>query len=135
MASVFLVEDEVLIRMLVADMVTELGHAVAAEAGDLSSALDHANSAVFDMAVLDVWLGRDSIEPVANALANRNIPFAFASGVGAEGVPEQFRERPRLQKPFAMAQLERCFVQLLAQAPTNAVTPRACLPGTSRPRA
>ncbi|WP_439374010.1 response regulator [Bradyrhizobium sp. DASA03120] len=114
MASVFLVEDEALIRMMVADMVTELGHKIAAEAGDLPSALEYANSAVFDMAVLDVWLGRDSIEPVATALANRDIPFAFASGVGAEGVPERFRERPRLQKPFPIEQLERCFTQLLA---------------------
>ncbi|MGY4622839.1 hypothetical protein [Bradyrhizobium sp. USDA 4486] len=76
MALVFLVEDEVLIRMMVADMVIDLGHTVAAEAGDLSSALEHANSAVFDVAVLDAMLGRDSIKPVAKALANRNSPFA-----------------------------------------------------------
>jgi len=114
MASVFLVEDEVLIRMMVADMVTDLGHTVAAEAGDLPSALEHANKAVFDLAVLDVQLGRDSIEPVAKALANRNIPFAFASGFGADGVPQEFRDRPRLQKPFPIEQLERCIAQLLA---------------------
>ncbi|MGY4629091.1 hypothetical protein [Bradyrhizobium sp. USDA 4486] len=55
----------------------------------------------------------DSIEPVAKALANRNIPFAFASGFGADGAPEQFREQPRLQKPFQIEQLERCIARLL----------------------
>ncbi|WP_024341951.1 response regulator [Bradyrhizobium japonicum] len=113
MASVFLVEDEVLIRMMVADMVTELGHTVACEAGDLPSALEHANDAAFDLAVLDVQLGRDSIAPVANVLAHRNVPFAFATGYGAEGVPKEFSGRPWLQKPFQIEQLERCIAQLL----------------------
>jgi CheY-like chemotaxis protein len=72
MSLVFLAEDEVLTRMMVADMVTDLGHTVAAEAGDLSSALEHANSAAFDFAVLDVRLGRDSIAPVAKVLALRS---------------------------------------------------------------
>ena len=107
MASVFLVEDEVLIRMMVAEMVTELGHT------DLPSALKHANDAAFDLAVLDVQLGRHSIAPVAKVLAHRNIPLAFATGYGADGGSEEFRERPWLQKPFQIDQLERCIAQLL----------------------
>jgi CheY-like chemotaxis protein len=114
MASVLLVEDEVLIRMMVADMVTELGHTVAAEAGDLHSALEHAKDADFDMAVLDVKLGRDSIDSVAKALVNRNIPFAFASGFGADGVPNEFSGRPWLQRPFRIEQLQDCIAELLA---------------------
>ncbi len=45
--SVFLVEDEVMIRMMVADMLEELGHSVAAEAGEIgeaSSSLNRPNS-------------------------------------------------------------------------------------------
>jgi CheY-like chemotaxis protein len=37
-ASIFLVEDEVLIRMMLADMVEELGHRVVAEAGNVQDA-------------------------------------------------------------------------------------------------
>ena len=33
--SVFLVEDEVMIRMMVADMLEELGYSIAAEAGEI----------------------------------------------------------------------------------------------------
>jgi hypothetical protein len=40
----FLVGDVVLIRMTVTDMLDELGHNVAAEAGDLDSALAHAKN-------------------------------------------------------------------------------------------
>ena len=42
---VLLVEDEVMIRMMVADMVEELGHAVAAEAGDVGRAAELAEQA------------------------------------------------------------------------------------------
>ena len=37
--SVFLVEDEVMIRMMVADMLEELGYTIAAEAGEIGEAL------------------------------------------------------------------------------------------------
>ena len=37
--SVFLVEDEVMIRMMVADMLEELGYTVAAEAGEIGEAM------------------------------------------------------------------------------------------------
>ena len=35
MASVLLIEDEELIRMMIADMLVELGHSVAGEANDV----------------------------------------------------------------------------------------------------
>ena len=52
--SVFLVEDEVMIRMMVADMLEELGYGVAAEAGEISEALRLVESTDFDLAILDV---------------------------------------------------------------------------------
>ena len=114
MASVFLVEDEVLIRMMVTDMLEELGHSVAAEAADLVSALVIAKRDSFDVAILDVSLGRENSRPVAVLLQERGIPFAFASGYGTEGVPEEFRTLPSLGKPFQAGQLERCIAQLLS---------------------
>ncbi|MCP1858823.1 CheY-like chemotaxis protein [Bradyrhizobium japonicum] len=51
--SVFLVEDEVMIRMMVADMLEELGYKVAAEAGDITEALRLAQATEFDRAMAD----------------------------------------------------------------------------------
>ncbi|MCJ9700018.1 response regulator [Bradyrhizobium sp. SHOUNA76] len=113
MASVLLIEDEALIQMMIADMLAELGHTVVAEASDLPSALEHATNTEFDFAVLDVLLGRASSEPVAVILTERNIPFAFASGYGAEGIPDGFQDRPLLTKPFQIDQLERCIAKLI----------------------
>jgi CheY-like chemotaxis protein len=47
------VEDEAIIRMMVVEMLEELGHTVAAEAGHLDKAMDLASSIDFDIAILD----------------------------------------------------------------------------------
>jgi CheY-like chemotaxis protein len=52
--NIFVVEDEALIRMMVVEMLEELGHTIAAEAGHLDKALELAGSVDFDLAVLDV---------------------------------------------------------------------------------
>ena len=72
--SVFLVEDEVMIRMMVADMLEELGYSVVAEAGDIGEALKLAQSADFDLAILDVNVNGKVISPVADVLAARDRP-------------------------------------------------------------
>ncbi|MCK1670737.1 response regulator [Bradyrhizobium sp. 150] len=113
MASVLLVEDEALIRMMIADMLAELGHTVAGEANDLQGGLVLASAPGVDAAILDVQLGKESSEPIAEALRGRGIPFAFASGYGADGIPKGFKDHPVLQKPFPIEQLERCLAALL----------------------
>jgi CheY-like chemotaxis protein len=98
--SVFLVEDEVMIRMMVADMLEELGYKVAAEAGDIAEAMRLAQSAEFDLAILDVNVNGKVISPVADLIKAKGRPFIFATGYGSSGLPEQYRDRPALQKPF-----------------------------------
>lgn len=100
--SVLLVEDEVMIRMMVADMLEELGYSVAAEAGDIDEAVRLVQATEFDLAILDVNVNGKVISPVAEAVNLRNRPFVFATGYGVQGLPEKFRDRPALQKPFQM---------------------------------
>ncbi|WP_398468585.1 response regulator [Tardiphaga sp.] len=111
--TVFLVEDEVMIRMMVADMLEELGYRVAAEAGDITEATRLAGSTEFDVAILDVNVNGKVISPVAEVLASRNKPFIFATGYGAQGLPEDFRDRPTLQKPFQMETLAQVLATTL----------------------
>jgi CheY-like chemotaxis protein len=103
--SVFLVEDEVMIRMMVADMLEELGHSVAAEAGEIGEAVKLAQTTEFDLAILDVNVNGKVITPVAELLTARNRPFIFATGYGSSGLPQEYRDRPALQKPFQMETL------------------------------
>jgi CheY-like chemotaxis protein len=111
--SVFLVEDEVMIRMMVADMLEELGYSIAAEAGDINEAVKLAQSVEFDLAILDVNVNGKVISPVADLLAARNRPFIFATGYGSSGLPAEYRDRPALQKPFQIETLARMIEQTL----------------------
>jgi DNA-binding NtrC family response regulator len=99
-ARILVIEDDSMIRMLLADMLESLGHTVAGEAARIDEALAAAQNATCDVAILDVDLGGKSCEPVAQALAGRKIPFIFATGYGAQALPESFRDRPTLKKPF-----------------------------------
>jgi CheY-like chemotaxis protein len=115
--SVFLVEDEVMIRMMVADMLEELGYSVVAEAGEINDALKLAQSAEFDLAILDVNVNGKVISPVADLLAARNRPFIFATGYGSSGLPAEYRDRPALQKPFQIETLARMIDHALNSTP------------------
>jgi DNA-binding response OmpR family regulator len=114
--SVFLVEDEVMIRMMVADMLEELGYRVVAEAGEINEAIRLAKSAEFDIAILAVNVKGKVISPVASVIEARNRPFIFATGYGAQGLPEEYRSRPALQKPFQMETLAKVISSTLKGA-------------------
>ena len=114
--SVLLVEDEARIRMMVADMIEELGHTVVAEADNIADASNIAKSADFSIAILDINLGGDRIDSVAEIIDCRGLPFVFASGYGAKGLPEKFCDRPVLQKPFLTQQLEKAIDAALGGA-------------------
>jgi DNA-binding response OmpR family regulator len=104
---VLVVEDEMLIGMLLEDMLTDIGHQVVAIVPRLKDALAAVDTETFDLAILDVHLQGEAAFPVAEALITRNIPFVFATGYGERGLPDTYRERPVLQKPFAKTDLER----------------------------
>jgi CheY-like chemotaxis protein len=91
---VLVVEDELMIRMLLQDMLTDLGHAIAAETGRIEEALALAKQAEFDVAILDVNLNGQPVTPVVEVLLQRGLPFVFATGYGQRGVPEPYRHAP-----------------------------------------
>ena len=74
--SVFLVEDEVMIRMMVAEMLEELGYSVAAEAGEIGEAVKLAQSIEFDLAILDVNVNGKVITPVAELITRATAPLS-----------------------------------------------------------
>ena len=91
--------------MMVADMLQELGYTIAAEAGEIDEAIRLAQTTYFDLAILDVNVNGKVISPVADLIKARNRPFIFATGYGSSGLPEEYRDRPALQKPFQLETL------------------------------
>lgn len=115
-ARILVVEDEYLIRMLLEDMLNDLGHDVAAAVGSIAEARRLATDGDFHCAILDVNLDGEEIFPVADILAARGLPFVFVTGYGEGSLPDAYRDRPALQKPFQTEQLEQTLAGLLADA-------------------
>ena len=116
MPRVLVVEDEYLIRMLLEDMLADLGYAVAEAVGTLAEARKFAAAGAFDVAILDVNVDGEEIYPVADILAQRGLPFVFVTGYGEGSLPAKYRSRPALQKPFQTEQLQATLAGLLAAA-------------------
>jgi len=112
-ASVLVVEDEVMISMMVTDMLVDLGHSIAAEAGEIDEALRLAESADFDLAILDVNVNGRTIEPVAKVVERRKLPLLFSTGYSVDALPESFRGHPALQKPFRIDTLQSAIDEVL----------------------
>lgn len=115
MGRVYIVEDEALVAMLIEDMVTALGHEVVGMAKSLDEAVSTARELDCDLAILDINLNGQKSFPVAQALADRGIPFLFASGYGAAGLEQGFLDRPILSKPFSLSQLDKQLQQHLGR--------------------
>ncbi len=114
---VLVVEDETMIRLLLDDMLTDLGYTMAAEAGRIDEALVLAQQAEFDVAILDVNLNGQPITPVIDVLVERRVPFVFVSGYARRGIPEAYNRIPLLQKPFQADALARALTAVAAATP------------------
>lgn len=110
---VLLVEDEPLIAMMLEDFLDALDRQCAGTADSVATAMSLVEAGEFDCAILDVHLrGGEKSWPVAEALAERGIPFVFATGGADDMIAEAFRGRPMLQKPFTLEGVEKALSAL-----------------------
>lgn len=105
---VLIVEDEGIVEMMMEEMVRHLGCRVVASSRTLDRGIAFAESEQVDFALLDYDLGdgTDAL-PIAQALAERDIPFAFVTAHPSEALQQAFPDVPILVKPLQLGQLER----------------------------
>lgn len=103
---ILVVEDESLVAMFLEDVLEDLGHRMLGPYSRVDAALPAARSEEFDVAILDVNVNGQAIFPVAEAIAARGIPFIFSTGYGQKSLPEEYRTRPTLDKPFLPGDVE-----------------------------
>ena len=110
---VLVIEDEALLLMTVQDMLADFGCQVVGSATALSPAVQMARDLSLDLAVLDVNLNGELVTPAAEILAERRVPFVFATGYDSH-VVNGFAGRPRVLKPFTQEQLKDAMLRALA---------------------
>ncbi|MFC3713818.1 response regulator [Sphingoaurantiacus capsulatus] len=113
---VLVVEDEVLIGMVLEDILDMLGCTLAGSAATMGEAWKAAESAAFDIAILDVNVGADSVYPLADKLLERGVPIVFATGSAPESLPARFSACTVLEKPYVYAGVETAIGKAWAAA-------------------
>ncbi|MBB4098071.1 response regulator [Sphingomonas kyeonggiensis] len=112
--KILIVEDEPLIAMMLEDFLDALDRLVAGTADSVASALELVEAGGIDAAIMDVNLrGGETSWPIADALAARGIPFVLATGGAGDSIPEAYRDRPVLSKPFTMDSVEKVLDSLV----------------------
>ncbi|ACK52206.1 response regulator receiver protein [Methylocella silvestris BL2] len=102
---ILIVEDEPFVALSLVDTLSELGFDIAACVADVRGALEVIRREHLDGALLDVRLGSERIDPVAEMLDQRACPFIFTTGLGQADIPPEYANRAILQKPFGTAAL------------------------------
>ena len=105
---VLLVEDSMIIALDAEECLLDLGAGQVEVQGSAGGALAALERQDFDLALLDFNLGGETSEPVAQALAARNIPFWLATGYDElAGKLESLGARGLLAKPYGRPELTR----------------------------
>ena len=112
---VLIVEDEMLIAMMLKDQVTRLGYRVIGPASRVERAVRLIENEEIEAALLDVNVAGEKVDPVAQELRHRGIPFAFVSGY-ASWIAKDFADRPCVAKPIQVHQLARALRHVLDEA-------------------
>jgi CheY-like chemotaxis protein len=118
---VLLVEDEMLVAMAIEDIVAEANGTVVGPVGTLAAALALLEQdGAIDAAIIDLNLDRQSSLPLADALAERGIPFIVCTGYGDARLPPPHQDVPVLGKPYGLTELATRLGQLLVPRPASA---------------
>ncbi|MGV9008747.1 response regulator [Brevundimonas sp.] len=100
--NILIVEDETLVAMLLETILEDMGCTPVGPASTVDEGLALIESGTaMDAALLDVNVAGVKIFPIAEALTARGIPFVFSTGYGEGGLPDEWKGRPTLQKPFS----------------------------------
>jgi DNA-binding NtrC family response regulator len=115
---ILVVEDEMLVSMLIEDMLEDLGYDVIGPAISVTEAMSAIEKAMeIHAGLLDLELKGERSLTIADALAERQVPFAFMSGHGAQAVAEtRHAGAPVLAKPFTMTAFAMLVKRLVLRA-------------------
>jgi CheY-like chemotaxis protein len=113
-ARILVVEDEAIVAHALEHLLVEFGYGVVGPVPSTAKALKLIAAEAIDIALLDVNLGNERVDCVAEALASAAIPFIFTTGYSnLSALPPGFRDRPVINKPYQEEQLREAVSQLL----------------------
>ena len=108
-----IVEDEILIGLRIAAALRDVGCDVVGPLGTVARAAAEAERQSIDVALLDVRLHEKTVEPIAEILDRRHIPFAVVTANSPDRLPASLLERLYVPKPFTDQDIQTAVADLL----------------------
>ena len=100
-ATILIVDDEFLVLWALQDELERLGFEHIQTASSVAGSLEMVARDHLDFAFIDVNLGNQKSIPIADALDEKGVPYAFVTGYGRAGLDERFRDAAVLAKPVS----------------------------------
>lgn len=110
---VLLVEDEALLRTMIGEMLTEMGHRIVGEAAELDAAIRLASEADYDLGLLDLNLGNGIAYDVVEVVLQRGKAVVLSTGYGRAILGPRYESCIVVQKPYTAEVIGRA-IQLSA---------------------
>lgn len=112
---ILVVEDQMMLAMGIVSLLQDIGYDPVGPVGRVVTALPMAIREPLDAALLDFDLAGESVEPIAEVLGRRGIPFALLSAYDRGDLPPALRGCPYIRKPFGDAEIEAAVGELLGR--------------------
>ena len=110
---ILIVEDSPVVAPFTADLLADLGCEVVGPAPNMAAARELVEEGGFDGALMDVHIRGERVFPLCEMLESMDVPFALTSGYADWTMPEKWADRPRLNKPYTIEQVEGVLRRLL----------------------
>jgi DNA-binding NtrC family response regulator len=99
---ILLVEDSYLVAASIADFLREMGCRVVGPFNNTDDARSAVHAGGCDAAVLDINLGQETSEPIAEELVDQGLPFLFVTSYSSPALSNsRFAAFPRITKPLS----------------------------------
>ncbi len=111
--SALIVEDNMIIALDAELILEDLGVKAVTVCSSVPQALECLKKEEINLALLDVNLGNETSEKIADILIEKNIPFAFATGYGeTKELSKRYPNVPVVQKPFDVTSVSEALSKL-----------------------
>jgi CheY-like chemotaxis protein len=111
---ILVVEDSPVVGPFTADLLGELGCEVVGPAPNMAAARELLEQGEFDGALMDIHIRGERVFPLCEMLEAKSVPFVLTSGYADWHMPDKWQDRPRLQKPYTVDQIEQALGGLFA---------------------
>src|SRR6059058_5583542 len=114
---ILLVEDSPVVGPFTVDLLGELGCEVVGPAPNMATARELADEGDYEAALMDVHIRGERVFPLCELLEAKGVPFVLTSGYADWQMPDKWQDRPRLQKPYTIEQVQDALNLCLGDRP------------------